>query len=487
MGFVFYWRTVSRSTLTEYSGMSTSGVVLFALLLYSVLMWMGKLLMAGETAEQMKASIIGGGLLLFLIIFIGLAVMLYVQNVVQKKHEAVEREKIRAVESSLAKSQFLFNMSHDIRTPMNAIIGYTNLAQTETDPAVVQEYLTKINLSSQHLLTLINDILEMSRIESGKIELELVPTDLCAVFEGMRDLFSEQMKQKKLEFSVHTGQVQNRFVWCDRKNLNRVLLNILSNAYKFTPEGGSITASVWEVGNGEHGYGSYEMRVQDNGIGMSREFAERMFNAFERERTSTVSGIEGTGLGMSITKSIVDLMGGTIEVMTAPGSGTEIIIRLKFRLAEEKDIPETEQTGGEAASEEEESAGEVDFSTKRLLLVEDNLINMEIANMILTQAGFTVEPAENGKVALDLVSTSEPGYFDAVLMDLQMPVMDGYEATRAIRALDDPALAGIPILAMTANAFKEDVEAVKAAGMQAHIPKPIDVNVLMNTLRSVLK
>ena len=487
MGFVFYWRTVSRSTLTEYSGMSTSGVVLFALLLYSVLMWMGKLLMAGETAEQMKASIIGGGLLLFLIVFIGLAVMLYVQNVVQKKHEAVEREKIRAVESSLAKSQFLFNMSHDIRTPMNAIIGYTNLAQTETDPAVVQEYLTKINMSSQHLLTLINDILEMSRIESGKIELELVPTDLCAVFEGMRDLFSEQMKQKNLDFSVHTGQVQNRFVWCDRKNLNRVLLNILSNAYKFTPEGGSITASIWEVGNGEHGYGSYEMRVQDNGIGMSKEFADRMFNAFERERTSTVSGIEGTGLGMSITKSIVDLMGGTIEVMTAPGSGTEIIIRLKFRLAEEKDIPETERIDDETASEEEESAGEVDFSTKRLLLVEDNLINMEIANMILTQAGFTVEPAENGKVALDLVSTSEPGYYDAVLMDLQMPVMDGYEATRAIRALDDPALAGIPILAMTANAFKEDVEAVKAAGMQAHIPKPIDVNVLMNTLRSVLK
>ncbi len=279
--------------------------------------------------------------------------------------------------------------------------------------------------------------------------------------------------------------MQHRFVWCDRKNLNRVLLNILSNAYKFTPEGGSITASIWEVGNGEHGYGSYEMRVQDNGIGMSREFADRMFNAFERERTSTISGIEGTGLGMSITKSIVDLMGGTIEVMTAPGSGTEIIIRLKFRLAEEKDLPAEEQASAEPAAEE--SAGEVDFSTKRLLLVEDNMINMEIANMILTQAGFTVETAENGKVALDMLTASEPGYYDAVLMDLQMPVMDGYEATRAIRALEDPALAGIPILAMTANAFKEDAEAVKAAGMQAHIPKPIDVNVLMNTLRSVLK
>ena len=165
---------------------------------------------------------------------------------------------------------------------------------------------------------------------TGKMELEFVPTDLCAVFDGMRDLFSEQMKQKNMDFSVHTGQVQHRYVWCDRKNLNRVLLNVLSNAYKFTPEGGTITASLWEVGSGEHGYGSYEMRVQDNGIGMSKVFADRMFDAFERERTSTVSGIEGTGLGMSITKRIVDLMGGTIEVMTAPGSGTEIIIRLKL-------------------------------------------------------------------------------------------------------------------------------------------------------------
>ena len=238
LGFVFYWRTVSRSTLTEYSGMSASGVVLFALLLYAVLMWMGKRLMKGETAEQMKMSLIGGGIILLLIIFVGLAVMLYVQNVVRKKHEAVEREKIHAVESSLAKSQFLFNMSHDIRTPMNAIIGYTNLAQKETDLTVVQSYLGKILDSSQHLLALINDVLEMSRIESGKMELEFVPTDLCAVFDGMRDLFSEQMKQKNMDFSVHTGQVQHRYVWCDRKNLNRVLLNVLSNAYKFTPEGG---------------------------------------------------------------------------------------------------------------------------------------------------------------------------------------------------------------------------------------------------------
>ena len=346
----------------------------------------------------------------------------------------------------------------------------------------IRTYLDKINSSSQHLLALINDILEMSRIESGRVELEFVPVDLRAVFDGMRDLFSEQMKQKNMDFQVHTSQVQHPYVWCDRKNLNRVLLNILSNAYKFTPEGGTITATLWESGISENGYGSYEIRVQDTGIGMSKEFVEKLFNAFERERTSTVSGVEGTGLGMSITKSIVDLMGGTIDVMTAPGTGTAIIIRLTFKLAEENDLPAEEKASGETDAKEPE----VDFSSKRLLLVEDNLVNMEIAVMILEQAGFRVETAKNGKVAVDMVSASRPGYYDAVLMDIQMPVMDGYEATRAIRGLPDKALAGIPILAMTANAFKEDEQAAAEAGMQAHISKPIDVGAMMKTLTAVL-
>ena len=483
LGFVFYWRTVVRSTLTEYSGMSTSGVVLFALLVYSALMWLALRIAAGETAEMMKRSLVRGGIVLMVIIFVGLAVMLYVQNVVRQKHEAAEREKIHAVESSLAKSQFLFNMSHDIRTPMNAIIGYTSLARKETDPGQIRSYLDKIDDSSQHLLSLINDILEMSRIESGKIELEFAPVDLCALFNGMRDLFFEQMKQKNMDFQVHTAQIQNRIVWCDRKNLNRVLLNVLSNAYKFTPDGGTITVSLLQTGTSENGYGSYEIRVQDSGIGMSKEFSEKMFTAFERERTSTVSGIEGTGLGMSITKSIVDLMGGTIDVMTAPGSGTTIIIRIKFRLAEEKDVKESQS---EAAGTGDTSE-EIDFTGRRVLLVEDNMINMEIAAMILEQAGFIVEKAENGQVAVDMVSGSEPGWYDAVLMDIQMPVMDGYEATRAIRALPDKQRAGIPILAMTANAFKEDEQATADAGMQAHIAKPIDVGMLMKTLRTVLQ
>lgn len=486
IGFVFYWRTVNRSTLTEYSGMSTSGVVLFALLLYSALMWLAKRLMSGQSLEQVKNSLTSGGVVLGVIIFVGLTVMLYVQSVVRKKHEAAEREKIHAVESSLAKSQFLFNMSHDIRTPMNAIIGYTNLALKEPAPQEVHSYLEKIESSSQHLLALINDILEMSRIESGKIELELCPVDLRAIFSGIRDLFSEQMKQKEMDFQVHTSQEKNRYVWCDKKNLNRVLLNVISNAYKFTPKGGAISASLWETGTGENGYGSYEMRVQDSGIGMSKEFAEKMFNAFERERTSTDSGIEGTGLGLSITKQIVDLMGGTIEVMTAPGNGTEMIIRLKLKLAEEKDIPEEEKR--EQNPEPTENAGEVtlDFTQKRLLLVEDNAINMEIAVMILSQAGFMLETAENGKIAVDMVAASAPGYYDAILMDIQMPVMNGYEATRAIRKLENKALARIPILAMTANAFKEDEQAALEAGMQAHIAKPIDIQAMMQTLTAVL-
>jgi len=450
--------------------------------MYSALMWLAKRLMSAETIPQMQHDLTTWGKILLLIIFVGLAVMIYIQNVVREKHEAIEREKIHAVESSLAKSQFLFNMSHDIRTPMNAIIGYTNLAKDETNVDTIKEYLNKITGSSQHLLALINDVLEMSRIESGRSELEFMPTDLCLLFESVGDLFTEQMKQKNIQFQLHTGQVQNRYVWCDKKNLNRVLLNILSNAYKFTPEGGTITASLWEVGTDENGYASYEMRIQDNGIGMSKEFAERMFDSFERERSSTVSGIEGTGLGMSITKGIIDLMGGTIEVLTAPGNGTEVIVRLKFRLADQKDVQESEEGSGQKNVQKED----VDFTGKRALLVEDNMINMEIAKMILEQAGFTVETAENGKIATDMVCAAEADYYDVILMDIQMPVMDGYEATGKIRNMEDQRKAEIPVIAMTANAFQEDIEAAEKAGMQGHIAKPVDISILMQALAEVL-
>ena len=480
LGFIFYLRTVNETTLAEFTGMSTSGVVMFALLLYSALMWLAKRLVASGD-EAVRATVVRGGVVLMAIVFIGLAVMMYIQNLIRRKHEAIEREKIRAVEGSLAKSQFLFNMSHDIRTPMNAIIGYTALARHEDDPSVLHEYLDKIDTSSHHLLTLINDILEMSRIESGRIELEFVPTDLPALFEEIHDLFAEQMKQKQLDFTIHTAQVQDRYVWCDKKNLTRVLLNVVSNANKFTPEGGTIDVSLFEGGSSEDGYGDYEIRVRDSGIGMSQAFVEKMFNAFERERTSTDSGVEGTGLGLSITKRIVDLMGGTIEVLTSPGNGTELVIRVGLKLASAEDLPR-EETEEPAQTVD----APVDFTQKRLLLVEDNQINMEIAKMILVQMGFDVETAENGQIAVDRVTASRPGYYDLVLMDIQMPVMDGYAATRMIRALENPAQANVPIVAMTANAFAEDVQAAMDAGMQAHIAKPVDIAVLNRTLQEVL-
>ncbi len=482
LGFVFYWRTVERSTLTEYSGISTSGIVLFVLIIYSAFMWLVKQIDGKETIDDVHSTIVVDGVILLLIIFVGLVIMLYVQNLVRKKHESSEREKIRAMESSLAKSRFLFNMSHDIRTPMNAIIGYTELALKEPSSEVLHDYLVKIDRSNQHLLTLINDILEMSRIESGKVELELFPTDLFEIFDNIKELFDEQMKRKNITFEIHTGQVKNPYVWCDAKHLSRVLVNLVSNAYKFTDEGGNVTVSMTESGTDDE-YGAYEIRIRDTGIGMSREFVEKMFNPFERERTSTVSGIEGTGLGLSISKNIIDLMGGMIDVHTSPGSGTEIVLSLKFKKAAESDISVETETKVEQVLD----VDKMDFSGKRLLLVEDNEINMEIAMMMLTQAGFTVETAENGKIAVEMVSSSTPGYYNAVLMDIQMPVMDGYAATREIRALPNKELANIPILAMTANAFKEDEEAAFAAGMQAHIPKPVDLNVLLMRLSEVME
>ena len=263
---------------------------------------------------------------------------------------------------------------------------------------------------------------------------------------------------KDISFSVHASQIRHKYVWCDGRNLTRVLMNLVSNAYKFTPEGGTVSMTMWEAEHDDGKSSSYEMRIQDNGIGMSHEFTEKMFTAFERERTSTVSGIQGTGLGLAITKSLVDLMDGTIEVLTSPGAGTEFIIRTRFEWASESDVAET------LKDERSVGDGDIDYSEKRILLVEDNEINREIAMMILSQYGFMLETAENGELAVNKVSISEPGYYDLILMDIQMPVMDGYAATSAIRSLKDESLSAIPIIAMTANAFKEDEIAARDAG-----------------------
>ena len=410
------------------------------------------------------------------LVMIALFIMFNIYNLMMKREKNMEMEKIQAERSNRAKSTFLSNMSHDIRTPMNAIIGYTNLIKKEADlPPKTRDYLDKIEASNNHLLSLINDILDMSRIESGKMELDPQKSNIVKALNEVRDLFTTQMENKGLKFAVNIEHVMNKTVMCDTPRLNRVLLNLISNAFKFTPEGGSVTVTLKQTGGNET-TGSYELRVKDTGMGMTPEFAKKVFAAYERDRT--VSNIQGTGLGMSITKSIVELMGGTIDVESELGKGTEFIVRVDFPIVDEPEELPTEQIDAPAK--------EIDFTKVKLLLVEDNEVNREIASMILTEFGFQLDTAENGKLAYDKIAASKPGDFDAVLMDVQMPVMNGYEATAKIRALPDKKLANIPIIAMTANAFTEDIQAAKDAGMNSHIAKPLDIQKMIETLTEVL-
>ena len=512
-----------------------------------------------------------------------------------------------------AKSTFLSNMSHDIRTPMNAIIGFTTLAISNIDDKDrVKDYLTKTLASSNHLLSLINDVLDMSRIESGKIHLEEVEVNLSDVLHDLKTIVSGQIYAKQLEFYMDAMDVTDEDVYCDKTRLNQILLNLLSNAIKFTPAGGTVSVRVRQLAGKVRGCGQYEFRIKDNGIGMSQEFAQKIFEPFERERTSTVSRIQGTGLGMAITKNIVDMMGGTIKVQTAQGKGSEFIICLPMRTQAEhrpvEKITELEGlkalvvdddfntcdsvtkmlvkvgmraewtlSGKEAVLRarqsiemsdayhayiidwrlpdmngievtrrirslnddtpiiiltaydwsdievEAKAAGvtafcskpmfmsdlretlmsalgqkqtdaaqgllpekNADFKGKQILLVEDNELNREIAQEILREYGFLVDTAENGAVAVEKVSTAAPGSYDLVLMDVQMPIMDGYTATRKIRALDDPARATLPIIAMTANAFDEDRRNALESGMNGFLSKPIVIGDLVQELHKIL-
>ena len=531
----------------------------------------------------------------------------------RKMNQALS-EAVRAAETAnKAKSTFLSNMSHDIRTPMNAIIGFTTLAVSNIDDKKrVRDYLGKILSSSNHLLSLINDILDMSRIESGKIHLEETEVSLSDVLHDLKTIISGQIHAKQLELYMDAMDVTNEDVYCDKTRLNQVLLNLLSNAVKFTPAGGTVSVRIRQYPGTVKGSELYEIRVKDNGIGMSQEFVQKIFSPFERERTSTVSRIQGTGLGMAITKNIVNMMGGTIEVLTEQGKGTEFIVRLPFRIQSgnhriEKiaeleglkalvvdddfntcdsvtkmlvkvgmrsewtlsgkeavlrarqsmemgdafhayiidwrlpdmngievtrqirslgddtpiiiltaydwsdievearaagvtafcakpmfmsDIRDTLMTAiGQKQAEAETAilptAGS-DFRGRYILLVEDNELNSEIAVEILNEYGFLVDTAENGAEAVEKVKNSKPGNYDLVLMDVQMPVMNGYEATKQIRALDNPALAGITILAMTANAFDEDKKKALECGMDGFLSKPIVIEELISILQKNL-
>ena len=535
------------------------------------------------------------------------------------KKEEEDRRKVlqdaldMAEQANKAKSTFLSNMSHDIRTPMNAIIGFATLASANIgNEEKIKDYLSKILSSSNHLLLLINDVLDMSRIESGKINLEEQKANLSDIFHDIKTIISGQIHAKQLELYMDMMDVTDEDVFCDKTRLNQVLLNLLSNAIKFTPAGGTVSVRIAQLPGASKGIGFYEIRVKDTGIGMSQEFAEKIFEPFERERTSTVSRIQGTGLGMAISKNIIDMMGGTIEVHTEQGKGTEFVIRLTLRLQSERrsiekiaeleglkalvvdddyntcdsvtkmleqvgmrsewtisgkeavlraknafersdafhayiidwrlpdmngievtrqirrlgddtpiiiltaydwsDIEEEARNAGVTAfcskpmfmsdlretlltaiGKTEESVEnpllvsdeENGFKDKRLLLVEDNELNQEIALEILGEYGFMIDTANNGLEAVEKVASSKPGDYDLILMDIQMPVMDGHEATKRIRNLKEPALANIPILAMTANAFDEDRKAALECGMNGFLSKPIEIKQVIQALNGL--
>ncbi len=532
-----------------------------------------------------------------------------------ESQQALSDALIAAEHANRAKTTFLNNMSHDIRTPMNAIIGFTALAASHIDNREqVQDYLGKISVSSQHLLSLINDVLDMSRIESGKVKIEEAEVHLPDIIHDLRTIIQSNVLSKQMELFIDTQDVRHEDIITDKLRLNQVLLNILSNAIKFTPAGGIISFRVIEKPSPAADFANFEFRIKDNGIGMSEEFQKTIFDAFTREKTSTVSGIQGTGLGMAITKSIVDMMGGVITVNSEVGKGSEFIVQLPCRIsgASAKFEPLTELNslralvadddtdtclsicsmlreigmrpdwtnyGKEAVVRAKEAMDQADefrvyiidwlmpdlngietvrrirkvigdntpiiiltaydwtdieeeakkagvtafcakplfmselrnilaksftasrdsqekkeetpvlprFSGKRILLAEDNEMNQMIAEAILTEAGLTVDVVGDGTDAVEKMRDAPAGTYDVILMDIQMPKMNGYEAAKQIRALEDPRKATIPIVAVTANAFEEDRKTAIEAGMNGHLAKPYDIPAMMETLRTLLE
>lgn len=398
----------------------------------------------------------------------------YVRDIVE-----VERDKNASEASNAAKTAFFFNLSHDIRTPMNAIVGFTNMAQENiANPAKVTECLDNIRMSSDLLLDLINDILEMSRIESGKATVARIEADIEAVFDTVRPAFSKLAEDKDINLSFEVKSIRDRYIFADKVRVKRIIMNLVSNAIKYTDRGGQVKVSASQLPGAGERKGLYQICVEDNGCGMSYEFQKHVFEAFSREDKPENLDIQGTGLGLSLTKSLVDLLGGTIMCQSIPGEGSLFTVNLPFELR----TSEGEELDGDLA---ENMLPENYFRGKRVLLVDDNRVNRTIAIYLLKKRGFSVEEAENGQTALDKVNEKGPQYYDLILMDVLMPIMDGYEATSAIRK-QYPDLKA-PIIALSANAFDEDKQKSLRAGMDDHIGKPISEEELFASLRRFVK
>lgn len=401
----------------------------------------------------------------------------------RREHEKALVEALKAAEQgNRSKSTFLTSMSHDLRTPMNAIIGFASLvADHINEPEVISDYIEKIQSSSQLLLGLIDDILDMSRIESGSIALNEAPFSLRKLIKEIETMVRASVDQKNLELVISADDIRNDDVITDRARLSRVIINLVSNAIKFTMPGGTIEVRLEQVEDEIEGFGSYMLVVEDNGIGMDPEFVKRAFEPFEREKTATVTGIQGAGLGLTIARSIVDMIGGTIEVESNLGEGSRFTVRMKLRLV----IKQDEEKKPHRVKLDEDNLP--DFHGRNVLLVEDNHLNSEIATMLLERVGFEVEPVYDGTEAVERVEEEGANAFDLVLMDIQMPQMDGYDATRHIREMQGADINELPIVALTANVFEEDRRRAFDAGMNAHVPKPVNVEQLMGVIEDLLE
>ena len=395
----------------------------------------------------------------------------------ETKREMANLEKAEL--ANKAKSAFLFNMSHDIRTPLNAMIGFTDMAiKNIEDKGKALDCLKKSKLSSEHLLSLVNDVLDMSRIESGKVELDLNPVNLDENGNDYVPMLKSLAEKKNVDFKYVSHNIQNRYVYVDFLRLNQVIINVVSNAVKYTPSGGFVSLDVSQIPSDREGYGVYEFVISDTGIGMSPEYQSHLFDEFSRERTSTVSKQQGTGLGLAISKRIIDMMEGTIDVESEVGKGSKFTIRVPMRLQEN---PEAVEQVRFAYSEQES----ISFEGFKVLVVEDNELNLEISRDALENAGVVVESAEDGSIAIERLKEKGPDYYDCILMDIQMPVMDGFEATRKIRKMFPDKR--IPIVALSANAFDEDRRKSLEAGMDGHLSKPIVMAQLEDALKKFLK